>query len=499
MIDSRIEAHDSSQFELKLDYTLDTSRRHNRYDIEVYFFVPKSLGVTPLTYHRGDFYNDIQGYIRFKTPQLSFRALVDSQAKRSPLYRINAALPFLIRDPGDKARLTRVDEELRMFGCFTRVNLRDRVGALLQRLDVGGVEDVGVSSEILLDELHEAISQFRQLAASFEDTTIPQWLREVYLWVDEYISIMIEAYLTELLARVDGLAQGSCQHASRIRKAVATALTAELKYRSQRQYVTLLSADGRNEHFIYRSGQLKKFVTSVLFLDINKENEGERWLEIAAATAAGIAMLLSTLAAIWSQQRYGLNSWAFVFALVVGYMFKDRIKDWLRRMFAGQLRRFLADFKVDIVDPLHETKVGRCHESFAFLPRARIPDGVWQARHADSTSVIEKESKREYIMCYSKSVRIRGEVIGELHGRLSDINDIIRFNIRRLLNRADDPTRTVPMYEPEVDRVSQIEMHKLYHLNVVFALKVPGKTSRIRRVRVVFDKTGIRRLEELAL
>ncbi len=459
-------------------------------------FVPKSLGISSQTYGRADFYNDIQSYIRFKTPHQSLRALIDPKTSRSPLCRIKEALPHIIRDPSNKKRLTRVDHELRMFGCLARVNLRDRVGAILSRLESQQIERAEELTEVFLEESQQALDLFRAQSTSFEDTAVPRWLREVYTWVDEYASLMVELYLTELLAQVD---KSGSKTLAAMRDRITTTLRAEFKYRDARGYAMMNTSTGPNEHFIYRSGQLKKFVTSVLFLDINKEHEGQRWFEIGAAVAAGVAMFLSTIAAIWSQQRYGLNSWAFVSALVIGYMFKDRIKDWMRRVVTGQLRRFLSDYKVDIVDPVHEVKVGRCHESFSFLPMPQIPDRVWAARHADSKSLIEEENKREHVLCYSKSIRIHSALIGELHGRLSDINDIIRFNVRSFIGRADDPTRVLPSYDLQSNAVSDVELHKLYHMNVVFVLKARGATTNLHRVRVVFDKNGIRRLDDVAV
>jgi hypothetical protein len=55
LIDSRLRVHDDNQVEIKLDYAIDTNRRHNRYRVETYFFVPKSLGLDVHAYPREQF------------------------------------------------------------------------------------------------------------------------------------------------------------------------------------------------------------------------------------------------------------------------------------------------------------------------------------------------------------------------------------------------------------------------------------------------------------
>ena len=76
LIESRVEAHDSQQFEVKLDYSIDPEKKQNQYRIEAYLFIPRSLGINRETYSTKHFFRDIQSYIRFKTPQISIPDLL---------------------------------------------------------------------------------------------------------------------------------------------------------------------------------------------------------------------------------------------------------------------------------------------------------------------------------------------------------------------------------------------------------------------------------------
>src|SRR3989338_3296501 len=91
-IQGKIAAHDRYHFELKLSYTLNPERAKNKYNLELYYFIPKSLGVNRGSYSKRNFFNNIQGYIRFKTPFFSFGALTDPENILSPLTKIKKLL-----------------------------------------------------------------------------------------------------------------------------------------------------------------------------------------------------------------------------------------------------------------------------------------------------------------------------------------------------------------------------------------------------------------------
>ena len=82
LIESRIEVHDSNQFEVKLDYAIDPTRRKSHYRVDAYFFLPKSLGINSHTYDRAQFFSDVQAYLRFKTPALPLVSVLDAETSR---------------------------------------------------------------------------------------------------------------------------------------------------------------------------------------------------------------------------------------------------------------------------------------------------------------------------------------------------------------------------------------------------------------------------------
>lgn len=507
LIDSRLRVHDDNQVEIKLDYAIDTARARSRshYRVETYFFVPHSLGLNSHSYPRDQFYADVQAYIRFKTPDVPLATLIDPDAQSSPLQRArriieNANGSIANLDPEPLRR------ELRLLGCLARTNLRDAVADIRAKIerphDPSGqavlVEDVRQAIAGMLAETQQLLESFRALRPDFLRPKHPQWLRELFEYVDEYLSISAEGYLTAVIYRIDGN-EALKPMLAEIRSAIATMLVAEQAHRQSAGYVSVLDPDGQNRMYVHRRSALKKFMSSVLFLEISKEKEGRRAANIFAGIAAAVAMAFSTIAAIWSQGVYGLNSFPFVVAIVISYVFKDRIKEWLRTYFSGLMSRRLYDYSVMIHDPVVGKVVGRCRESFNFVPASKVPAKIVRLRHSDSSSVLEPDTKPEVVMKYVKDVTLRSRRIGRSHGRLSDVNDIIRFNISSFLGRMDEPMQSVRTYSPDLDAVTAVLCPKAYHVNLVMVLEAEGQEASIDRFRIILDKRGIQDLQDVEL
>ena len=219
--------------------------------------------------------------------------------------------------------------------------------------------------------------------------------------------------------------------------------------------------------------------------------------QLIAAIAAGSAMLLSTVLAIWSQELYGINTFPFVVALVLGYMLKDRMKDWMRSYFSAKIGRWLYDRSAKIMDPLTGVMVGRCRESFNFVPAGQVPSLVWRRRHVRAEGAVETEHKRESVMRYVKHITLAGRRIDRQVVRASDITDIVRFDVSRFLVRMDDRKQRIPIYDPETDSVRTAKLNKRYHVNVVLVLRAADRNVlQMERYRFVLDKSGLKELQQ---
>lgn len=482
--------------------------------------MPRSLGINRHSYPREQFYSDVQGYIRFKTPVIDLRTLTDAGDPLSPLGIIDSSIDALRQAPDNRELRRRLGHELRMFGCIARAQLRDRAAALREAMVNGGsTARVRTLVDQFLADLTLMLGAWRQrrvgwmseaprLAlgasgaalidrcglASAGSGKLPAEVCDTYACTDEYLSQVLEYELTNLVAALDG-----CASLADVRARLCAELLAERSHRERSGYPGAEVGDA--EDYVYRRGLLKKLVNSVLWLETSRHEEGRGLGNLGAAIAAGAAMAFALVAAVLGARAgshwFVADTWGFVLAGTITYVFKDRIKDWLKGFFSSQTGRWLADYATEIRDPVSGREIGRCRESFSYLEPDAVPERVWAQRHGSIESEILIEAKPEIVIKYEKHVHLSGPcLIERLHLVDYEINDIMRFCVTQFLIRADDPIVRLPVYEPERDLVSRRAFHKTYHLNLVMVMRSAGRPATLQRIRVVFDKHGIRRLEQ---
>jgi hypothetical protein len=510
LIDGRVDVHDSTHFELKLDYSIDSKRKDNSYRVESYFFVPRSLGINSSTYPRQQFYNDVQGYIRLKTPNIPLTTLADADDPLSPLHQLVHLASRLRRTPGDGAVVTDLSHELRLFACVVRAKLRDHSKAL--RDQMGELERSPESHQVLqrdlekrfaafLEQLTSVISAWRELRVDLLAPEVKRSLRETYGFVDEYISLIVEGRLTNLVRGIDDSMRARATLQDQ-RERARQLLIEERAYRASAGYESVVEEGSKtgNEKYVYRRGMLKKFVMSVLWLEIEKEKEG-RPGQLGAVLAAGTAMVVALTAAALYTTHMLVNTAGFFVCATIAYILKDRVKEVLKGYLSSRLAGWAADYSVRIRHPATHADLGHCRESFSYLAPRNVPRPVYDLRHQGDRASIEVLAKPEIVLRYHKQVQLKSRAIIErMHLEDYDVNDIIRFGLRHFLVGADDAEEAVPTYDQHRDQVERRRFPKVYHLNVVMVLRAESapERARYRRIRVVFNKKGIKRIEKVA-
>lgn len=77
-------------------------------------------------------------------------------------------------------------------------------------------------------------------------------------------------------------------------------------------------------------------------------------------------MIFATVIAFAWQGQYGALSANLFIALVIGYIFKDRIKDLLKEQLSKRFKKWIPDRRLEILRD-ERYHVGDCKESFEFL------------------------------------------------------------------------------------------------------------------------------------
>jgi hypothetical protein len=492
----RIKVHDRHQFELKLEYTPADERHASRYVVESFVCVPPNLNIGPDTVSRDALYSDIHNYVRLKTPELSWSELGALPA--SPLVRAADELER-VEGGGDPSRFV---YECKLLGCIFRARLRELAlaaeTALAGTVTQASVERLAALAADSCDAAASIAQRYRALAGRAEAPALPERARATFRLADEFMSVSVEHWLRRVVVSLAsaGLAADGAAAAALLKRRLLQTILDEERYRQARGYASIIDPRTDNEPYIYRTSLLKKYCSSALFLAIRRATVRRRWQELAFAIAAGIAMSFATVFSLWAQSRFsGLGAQLFLL-LVIGYMFKDRIKEGSRNAFSQLLQRSLFDRKVVIADPAGG-KLGWCREKIDFATRSRLPpDAVAiRRRGMDSTDGIAEEELAVTVIHYRKEIVLRPPRLDVRSGGVG-LTDILRFHVGRWTHEMDEPDQEIEYIDAETQALDPVRAAKTYHVDVVFRFHArPEQPPQTTLMRLILDRNGIKRIE----
>ncbi|HEY9722276.1 MAG TPA: hypothetical protein V6D47_09690 [Oscillatoriaceae cyanobacterium] len=504
--------HDRTQFEVTFTYDVSAAnmsqdKNVERYRIEAFYFFPNNMGVTSLNFPREDFYRSLHGYIRFKTPIMAPRELLDPLNRQSPLNLLSFVLKRHMM--GERLDAEEAEKEARLFGCVVSSLFKHHAGVTLHALEGSrGEASRWAEFEGLLFDFTasacELLERYRALLRDFRDVAQRQ---APELWshlrqVDEYLTYRFDDTLSELhfhLMAACVAPDDTERLASRLR-AIAEQ---EGRHRSQAGYIALTPGDEENlALYTYRASALKKLVERVLYLDVKTIQETTRWRNLAAAAGATLAATFMAFSRHqWSAQ---LNShWLFlaIIAYAFLYMVKDRIKEILREYVWKRVSSFFPDNRLLVHDPTKHLDIGQSTERTQYLQKSSLPKDVLLVRNFDHTIDLDEE-RAETVILYQSDVRLNGREILNGHQRRTHLKHILRFSVEDLLARMDNPTVRVRFYDAASRVFCRLRAPKVYHMNVVFRFtrwndRNQAAEPTYQRVRVVLDKNGIRHIDQV--
>ncbi|MDX1528625.1 MAG: hypothetical protein R3337_08350 [Gammaproteobacteria bacterium] len=483
-MEETVRIRDRFQFDLELGYPIPHDETRVEYELEAYLFLPPTLGVNRDNYSKINFYDDLDAHIRLRTPSIPLDAIVRSAS--GPLSRLSAAVMRL----SDNANPKNVDSfiiQVKLFCCVVRKSLRKFVHAsnTAQRPDerIRNSERYAVNVSTIRRAYRDLESRLRN-AAMF-----PQ-AKNTYRFGDEFLSLLFEECAFRMLEGASGVGDTG---RSEVEKHLFPIIRAEINYRRSRGFPSIASENSENENLLYRRSVLKRYVGSVLQLDTHTKPGGKFAQETLFGVAAGLSMLFATAVLFVYQAMYGALSLPVFFALIVSYVFKDRIKELLRIYFTRKLSGVLSDHKTRLYGTRDEL-LGVCEESFDFVGEKKIPPNVLNVRDRDHMTEIEGTWIGETVLRYKRKIRINPQKIGQLYENLeiSELDDVLRFNVTDLVKRAGTPEK--PVYVLAGDGYRRMVGDRVHHLNLVIRRGGFGD-STYERFRLVLNQKGIKRID----
>ncbi len=485
----RVAVHDRFQLEMKLGFPLVRGRK-TRYRIDTYIFVPQSLGVNAVTYGRNDFYRDIQHYVRMKTPQLTLRELLDQPA--SPLCdseKVLATHPANLSVELEQ----RLRDSFRFLRAILKSALQEAALPMTRPAPAAAAARAAVFVAVgsaVLDDAGAIMDRYRFLGVALARAQAGAALQRTYRLTDESMSLLIEEALLKLHEQA-GLWLPADER-SGWRDRLAAQIHSEIAHRQEHGYPSVLTKQTQDDYLL-RVSALKKFTSSVLWLPTSLRREGTTWEQVLFSLAAGISMVFATVIAFFAQSIYGQFTLPVFVALVVAYMFKDRIKEQGRAMSASFLSRRLYDYRTVIQTQDERRTLGYVREKMTYVDPDKVPEEVRGVRDAGAYGEVDLPSQRETVLIYTKEVSLNEAAFRYIYEHDlggNAINDIMRYDIRPFLRKMDDPRQEKLMLDGE--RVVRVRCHRTYHVNLVSVFRsAEQEAPTSERTLLVLDRKGI--------
>lgn len=491
--EGEIHARDDLQFELKSEFLIHA--RRNVYKQEFFLFIPESLHIDSQSYSREQFYLDETSLIRYKTPLISFKELVNPKNSQSPLICLQALL-----DPAATPNPKEITDELKLFAAVFKVFLRRRTKELskqIKNLSNNNPSNYLYEIPMMCGEIKEVCKLFRHIQIQLAVRNNQEEIKRHFRYVDEFISDQINDYLLSLIQTIR---QFSPKELDKIDSELCKIVLREKEYRYHHRLgpKTPEKQPHSKEAILHRRSLLNHFVLEALDLPNYRIAIPEKHAPLLGALAAGIAMFFYLTIFAWRTPNFVIDSFPVILFLVLLYILKDRIKEGLKKIYYQQAYRWMPDYSTRITSP-KGYKIGRLNESFNFINAEQLPEELANIRNLAFNEELQALTRQESIIQYKREVILYSHP--EHAGRRKELTTVFRFNVRNFLPKAHNPVLSNFALDPSTYEIYEDLLPKVYHINLIirntFTQMDSTLKTEIKKFRVVVDKIGIKRVEQI--
>lgn len=478
MIDIKPKIHDKNTLEFKVGFIPEEGVAYNDFYMNTWIYIPEVLDINRHTYTKDDFYRDTISNLRLITPSYTLKEL--ASADSLPNCRLREQCEAIGKNQDDDT-LKSFESEVKMYASIVKSSVRDASKAIA---NLKGKEYSNQCIEFV-DLVDKVLDLYRSLRPLLGKTDSSCECHTYFNFGDEFISNVVEQHLSRLIERLS----------VPLPESITRLLSDEHSYRCSMNYLNVEDdSHDNNSQFVYHAGQLKKYIESNLYLPTHKRRNTAFLEQVVFSLAAGISMVFATVVSFAFQQTYGNFTLPFFIALVISYMFKDRIKDLIRNYFANRLGSRFYDYLITI--KVNAKKIGWVKEGFDYVSPSDVSRHVAETRARKSPLVINR-GVDEQVIQYRKYVHLRRKSVNRLSAYpLSGINNIVRYNLSAFMRKMDNPQ--VPLFVNDGSgEHSTVMGDKVYYLNFVIQCKYE-QHSEYKRYRVCLRSDGIKKVYEIS-
>ncbi|MGB4405245.1 MAG: hypothetical protein WBI82_00085 [Sphaerochaeta sp.] len=491
MIDLR--KHSSRHLETKMVLPIPETHKYER-EIHYYLFSPPQLYVNKSTYSEQSMLHKFQSHGRYSSPELTLEELLDNDNMISPLTLLKRYTANLEKDITSVPDRTVIHELQTLSNAVRHENkasLQDckDMARLGMKADLNSTLDDWYRNTLIIQQHIRDMLETIRAKCSMENR-----LLIAFLWADEAVSLLNEKQAIDLYMACSPLGDDLQD----ILGLLLAFSRDEAEYRNLQSYT---SGEDNPEHIQYRKATLKKWTQSALYLIPVVSRWPMRVSQILAGTAAAVAMAFATLASIFAEKTYLKNSMQWALIVIIAYVFKDRIKEWLRSFFNAVLPKMMADEISSFLSPKSNSKICSSRIRLHYEEPQALPTRVKEIRK-DRTNPFKDMLPEENVMHYVRNLVMhpltKHKIERDKFPRENNFTLVTRIRLDDFLKEMDDPKDIVFRMDPNADELDQLNSERVYHLHLVIretALK--EDLDVYSHYTIVLNKAGIVRIEQM--
>ena len=463
--------------------------RKKKYKVDTYFFLPMSLGVNRKNYTKMDFYREINSYLKIDPPKVLLADLLKAEDDVS----VQLKKAFQNYDPNSDDSFENLDTLLKIYVNILKKSVKRELRGIRK---VGDELEMNRLAQRFIKNFSLGTSKFRQIEEKYCNSNFEgSEAKRVFNYANEYISTLYTKYLYHIWQIVEKLEMSESLNT---KKQVTDEIYKEREYKKIHGIPLAEPKDDskENEKFLFRWEMIKNFVNNKLILTTRFDKDNKWLLQFYYSLAAGIAMIFATGIAFYYNQKFGNFTMRFFVVLVISYMFKDRIKDWIKDLINFLLKKETYDHTINIYDDnLH--LLGNISQGFDFVPQRNLPKEIMEIRNSKHQTDIEDNSV-ERVMHYKSRIRLNTSKLYEFYKGISirGINDVTYFNTSPLLMRMEKPETKILLMDDD-KKFANYESEKVYHINMIVVYS-DKKNKHYKRYRIVLNRNGIKQVKTVS-
>jgi len=482
MVRENIKRHDQLSFEAKLEFPAKReSCKTKDFIVNIFIFLPYGLDINKHNYTKEDFFKSLKTNIRLTTPFYTLERLKEENS--IPFLQLKKSIEVFVTSSTEKIKME-YEKQIKRFCSIFKAALRDEANKILKSQNE---EKRQYLLKDFRNNTEQIRNQFKGLKYLLNPGITEEATNSIFDYADEYQSLLVERHAAYLLKVFSRQAKENVLCIKTLNEIVLQ----EMDYRRQKAYHSVAIKHQDNVNLLHRIARLKKFIESNLYLNTDTKKEGIIVEQILFSIAAGIAMVFATGVAFASQMIYGNLTLPFFIALIVSYMFKDRIKELTRIYFSEKHQKIVYDFKTKIYYQ-NKKKIGDLKEGFNFELHQYLPEEVLEARNKIRATEITEESLGEKIIHYRTKVKIRSKIKNA--NDFSGVTQILRFNISDFTKKMDDPEKEILIRTK--NGFKRTFSDRVYHINLIMTYS-DGHGQIIKPYKIYANRKGIRKIVKI--